>query len=263
MTQENNTTSNLATSSTANNMINNHAIHTMKNHRVYRDFDPDYLIPDDHMAAILDCAQQAPSWMNGQHYSIINITDTHLRSKIGELQPKNPQVVSASAFFIIVGDAYRAKLCAEHADDDFSHVTDPDILITLITDASMAAQNATVAAESLGLGTCPIGGIRLVSQQIIELLNLPKYTLPLYGLCIGKPTVEMRLKPRLPREAVVFNNQYTVQKLSGQLDNYERTMLEFGEAREKLPFRQKISMYFSHEFIAEQEALYRQQGFVE
>ncbi|WP_373460433.1 nitroreductase family protein [Paenibacillus sp. V4I7] len=41
-------------------------------------------------------------------------------------------------------------------------------------DAALAAQNAAVAAESLGLGIVYIGGIRDKPKEISELLLLPK-----------------------------------------------------------------------------------------
>ena len=41
---------------------------------------------------MLDATRQAPSWMNGQHYTIIRITDPALRQKIAAAQPNNPQI---------------------------------------------------------------------------------------------------------------------------------------------------------------------------
>lgn len=240
----------------------NNTIEVLTNHRVYRDFDHTAVLPKIQLDAIIAAAQQAPSWMNGQHYSIINISDSVLRQKIAALQPKNPQIASCSVFLVIIADAYKTKLASDAYNGSFAYITDPDNLITLVTDAAMAAQNATIAAESFGLGTCPIGGIRSVSQQIIELLELPKYTLPLFGLCIGTPTVSMPLKPRLPKASILFENTYKTTHLAEQLATYEQTMLEFGEARELLPYRQKLANFYSNRFVANQTAIFQQQGFM-
>ncbi|MBM3351220.1 MAG: NADPH-dependent oxidoreductase [Betaproteobacteria bacterium] len=240
----------------------NAVIDTILNHRTYRDFQPDVVIPEQALAAILACAQQAPSWMNGQHYSIIHVTDTQLRDKIVALQPRNPQIGTCSAFLIFVADLYRAKLASDACDGSFDAASMPDTMFTMTVDTSLAAQNALIAAESLGYGTCPIGGLRLVAPELVALLNLPLYTFPLFGLCIGKPSVEMRIKPRLPQSAVVHQNQYQTQSLAEQLAQYEQTMLDFNEVREKLPFRQKISHYYQQSFAPRNTALLRRQGFL-
>lgn len=223
----------------------NQAVETMKNHRAYRHFKSGKTLSPAHLQAILDCARQAPSWMNGQHCTIINITDSALREKIVALQPANPQVGTCSAFLIFVADLNRARLCSEAYGGDFGAASHSDNLITAVTDASLAAQNAVVAAESLGYGTCFIGGMRFIAKDLIELLKLPKHTFPVFGLCIGEPDIEMRIKPRLPQAAVYAENAYpSEQILAESLEQYEQTMTEFGEAREKFPFREKFSRYY-------------------
>lgn len=240
----------------------NPTIEILQNHRVYREFDPTAIVSEQELDAIIKSAQQAPSWMNGQHYSIINISDKELRQKIVELQPRNPQIAQCSVFLVFVMDGYRSHLASEAYDGSFDGFNDVDTLITLATDTALAAQNATVAAESLGYVTCPVGGLRMVAKDLIKVLNLPKYTYPMFGLCIGKPAVEMRLKPRLPKQAVCFDNQYQTQDLPQLLADYEQTILEFGEAREKLPYRQKFANYYSQAHVADEEQWLKQQGFL-
>ena len=85
--------------------------------------------------------------------------------------------------------------------------------------------------------------------------------LPLIGLCIGKPAVEMQVKPRLPQQAVVAENRYpTDELLSTALANYEATMTAFGEKREKFPFREKFARYYSQEYAPRNTKLLRDQG---
>lgn len=238
----------------------NPTINTLQAHRSYRDFDHNHQLSATELDNILQAARQAPSWMNGQHYSIININDSDLRAKIGDLQPRNPQILSASVFLIFVADLYRMQLASQAYDGNFSAVSDLDNLILATTDTALAAQNALTAAESLNYGTCMIGGIRAIAPQLVELLKLPRHTFPLFGLAIGKPSVDMRLKPRLPQEAVVFNNQYN-SDLAPLLAQYETTMTEFGEAREKLAWREKFARYYEQPFAPQNNALLRQQGF--
>lgn len=240
----------------------NATIDLLKHHRVYREFDPTFTIPDNELNEILLSAKQAPSWLNGQHYSIIHITDPTLRQKIVDLQPRNPQLAQCSVLLVFVMDGYRSYLASETYDGSFAGFGDADTLITLATDTAMAAQNAIVSAESLGYATCPIGGLRSIAGDLIGLLNLPKYTYPVFGLCIGKAAVTMRLKPRLAKEAVIFENQYQTENLPELLADYEQALLDFAEPREKLPYRQKFANYYSQAYVANGEALLKKQGFL-
>lgn len=252
----------MSNQATSNQTVSNQTIELLQNHRVYREFDSSATVPDSQLNDIIKCAQQAPSWQNGQHYSIINISDKALRQKIVDLQPRNPQIAQCSVFLVFVMDGYRSYLSSEAYDGSFEGFKDSDTLITLATDTALAAQNATVAAESLGYATCPIGGLRMIANDLIELLQLPKYTYPIFGLCIGKPSVEMCLKPRLPKSAVYFDNQYQVDALPQMLADYEQTILAFNEARERKPYRQKFADYYSQPYVAAAEDWLKAQGFL-
>lgn len=241
----------------------NPVIDTLTRHRTYRQFKSDTVLPEAHIHAIADAARQAPSWMNGQHYSIIRITDVELRQKIAATQPANPQVGQCSELWVFIADMHRAKLCADAYMGSFAAMGTPDTLITACVDTGMAAQNAIDAAESLGYGTCPVGGLRAIAGQLIDWLHLPEYTFPLFGLCIGIPDAEMRIKPRLPEEAVLSENHYPDDKqLTQDLHEYETIMTAFGEKREHLPFRQKFAHYYSKTFAPQNIALLKKQGFL-
>ena len=162
-----------------------------------------------------------------------------------------------------MADFHKADLCRQAYDGTFAAAGAPDALITAVTDASLAAQNAVIAAESLGYATCYTGGIRLIAPQLVELLGLPDHTFPLFGLCIGSPAVEMRLKPRLPKAAVYAENRYpTDQDLLEHLTAYEQTMTDFGEAREKLPYREKFARFYSNPYAPDNINLIQRLGWL-
>lgn len=243
--------------------MSQNAVQTILNHRTYRHFKANKPLPETDLQTIIDCARQAPSWMNGQHYSIINITDINLRKQIVALQPANPQIGTCSTYLIFIADLHRADLSSQAYEGSFSAAGDPDSLITAVTDTALAAQNAVVAAESLGYATCFTGGIRSIAPQLIELLALPKNTFPIVGLCIGTPDIEMQLKPRLPEETIYSENHYPEDNiLSDGLKQYEQTMTEFGEAREKFPFREKFARYYSSTYAPKNIPLLQKQGWL-
>ncbi|MDO4642022.1 MAG: nitroreductase family protein [Neisseria sp.] len=241
----------------------NPTINLLKNHRTYRRFKAGETIPPENLQAIIDCARQAPSWMNGQHYTIINITSPELRARISQLQPANPQISECAVYLIFIADLHKADLCCQAYEGNFSAAGTPDAFMTAITDTALAAQNAVTAAESLGYATCYTGGIRQIATQLIEWLKLPQHTFPVTGLCIGTPDVEMRIKPRLPQAAAYAENQYpTDQSLSESLAAYEETLRQFAEARETLPYREKFARYYSRPYAPENLELIQKAGWL-
>lgn len=247
--------------SLANITIMNTVIETLINHRTYRHFQSNTSIPETHIKWIIQAAKQAPSWMNRQHYSIIRITDPEMRTQIAQAQPNNPQIKTCSEFWLFIVDAHRAELSSHVYGGSFSAAGTAETLITLTTDTALAVQNAVVAAESLGYATCCVGGIRLIAKQLIDWLALPKHTFPLLGLCIGIPDITMRLKPRLPTMSNVFENRYGPDDvIQAALTEYEQTMLDFGEERERFAYQDKFSRYYHQPYAPENTELLQKQG---
>lgn len=80
-----------------------------------------------------------------------------------------------------------------------------------VTDAAIAAQNAVVAAESFGIGSCYIGDIMENCDTQRSLLHLPDYVFPAVMLVFGWPTQQQkdRVKPqRCAMEHIVHENGY-------------------------------------------------------
>lgn len=75
-------------------------------------------------------------------------------------------------------------------------------------DTAITAQNAALAAESLGLGICYLGSILNARKYLNDKLNLPERVIPLFGMVIGVPDDQPEQKPRLPLQAVYFENEY-------------------------------------------------------
>lgn len=221
----------------------NPTIQLLKNHRSLRDFDESYQLTEEELTQILDAARQAPSWMNGQMYSILVIKDQAIRQKLVELNPGNPQILKSSLFLLFVADLKRTQIIAQQHGAAYPISDSLHALIVATTDASLALQNALIASEALGLGVVPVGSIRNQIEEVSDLLHLPDYVYPLCGLSIGKPTTKMRIKPRLPQEAVVHFDTYQAYDPK-HLCEYETTMVKFGEARETKTWTQKFADYF-------------------
>lgn len=80
-----------------------------------------------------------------------------------------------------------------------------------VTDTVIAAQNAVVAAESLGLGSCYIGDIMENCEEQRRLLCLPDYVFPAAMLVFGWPTEQQKQRPkpeRCEQKHIVHENTY-------------------------------------------------------
>lgn len=185
----------------------------LKNHRSNRNFQAGYKIPKEHIEEILLATKQAPSWMNGQQYSVIVIDDENTKNKLYELSTRNPHIQTSSLFFIFCADLTRQKIACDIHNEEFLVEGNIDALINITTDAVLAMQNTATSAESLGYGTVFCGGIRMIAQEVIDMFNLPKYVYPVCGLSVGKLDLEKtteQLKPRFPNEVNIDINKYPV-----------------------------------------------------
>ena len=189
----------------------------------------DQPISEQVMDQILTAIQMAPSWINGQQYSVIRVTDQRIREKLAVLTGNQQYVADAAEFLLFCADFNRIEKACEYEGVKFE-VDSPDYLTIATTDAGIALGQTILVADSFGLGTVPIGGVRRATDDIIQLLELPKYVLPISGLCIGYPDEKPLVKPRLPRETVIHTNAYK-EITHEQLETYNEEMLSYMKKR--------------------------------
>lgn len=160
-------------------------------------------IDDAQRSAIIAAAQAASTSSFLQCSSIVRITDRALREQLVQLTGGQPWVSAAAEFWVFCADLNRhQQICPE------AQLGRAEQLLLGCVDTALMAQNAMIAAESLGLGGVFIGGIRNSIAQVTELLGLPKFVLPLFGFCIGHPDASPDVKPRMPQAMLVHENRY-------------------------------------------------------
>lgn len=160
-------------------------------------------IDDAQRSAIIAAAQAASTSSFLQCSSIVRITDRALREQLVQLTGGQPWVSAAAEFWVFCADFNRhQQICPE------AQLGRAEQLLLGCVDTALMAQNAMVAAESLGLGGVFIGGLRNSIAQVTELLGLPKFVLPLFGFCIGHPDASPDVKPRMPQAMLVHENRY-------------------------------------------------------
>ena len=194
-------------------------------HGSVRRYKPDP-VPASVVEMIVAAAQRTSTSSNMQVYSVVAVTVKETRLQLAELCGDQQQIADAPVFLAWCADSYRL----EQLNQMRGYEHDAEYLESFLVgavDAALAAQTAALAAESLGLGICYIGGIRNKSASVIELLGLPKHVFPITGMTLGYPEHSSRIRPRLPQEAVLHWEQYNPNQESA-LHAYDQTMIESG-----------------------------------
>lgn len=224
----------------------NPVIKSLLSHRSIRAYT-DKPVDDEALELILRAAQGAPNWINGQQVSIITVKDPSRKARLAALCGNQHHIEQAPVFLVFCADFHRLKLASEREQLPLGALDDDiDPLLVGATDVGIAIGTAVAAAESLGLGMVPIGGIRRHVSDVVEELRLPAYVFPICGLCIGHPADDPGLKPRLPLEA--FNHEETYRADQWPLmERYNETYADYLAGRGNEPFRwtRRIASFFS------------------
>ncbi|RRJ63613.1 oxygen-insensitive NADPH nitroreductase [Paenibacillus oralis] len=205
----------------------NETISLLMAHRSIRKFSRQP-VSREQVETIVAAGQMASTSSNVQAYTVIAVNDPERKKTLAALCGNQAYVEQCPVFLVWCGDLSRLKHTAERhlpAQETYEGAVENFIVATV--DAALAAQNAAVAAESLGLGIVYIGGIRNQSAKVAELLGLPDLVYPLFGMCLGVPDQEPGQRPRLPQEAVLHWNGYDVSREEEHVAAYDETMSKY------------------------------------
>ena len=215
-------------------------IKLMKAHTSVRRFK-EQEIPQADLDEILTAGQMASSWKNFQSYSVILVRSQEKKDALYELVPQEA-IRQSAVFLLFVGDLNRAEKGASLHTDTFQPQGVEGLLITSV-DAALVGQNTLLAAESLGYGGVIIGLVRYKSEEVAELFNLPDYTYPVFGIALGVPDQQHEVKPRLPLNQVVFEEEYQEQQVEAILD-YDQVQADYAGARATTSWSQRLAEQF-------------------
>lgn len=159
---------------------------------------------------ILNAACQAPTAGNQQLYTILDITDQRIKDELVKTCDNQPFIATAPMVLIFCADVQRWYDIFVEGGAEPRKPGLGDLMLA-VSDANIAAQNAVVAAESFGIGSCYIGDVMENCEVQRDLLNLPEYVFPAAMLVFGYPTEQQkkRDKPKRCRlEDIVQENIY-------------------------------------------------------
>jgi nitroreductase len=211
----------------------NETIGTMLGHRSIRSYRGDPL-PTGALDLMVAAAQSASTSSNLQAWSVIAVSDPARKSQLAELAGNQEHIRQAPVFLVWLADLSRLARAAQSRGLPHSALDYTEMFLLAAIDAALAAQNAAVAAESLGLGVVYIGGMRNHPEQVAAELGLPAGAFAVFGMCVGFPAEggDAAIKPRLPQATVLHHEQYSPAAEPAALEAYNITMAAFYAAQQ-------------------------------
>ena len=207
---------------------------TLLAHKSIRRYKPDALPPGT-LEILGAAAQSAASSSNLQVWSVVAVTNPARKAEASKLCGDQDSIRQAPLFLVFCADLARLSAVSESEGLPGAALDYTEMFVTAVIDAALAAQNATIAAEGLGLGICYIGGARNHPQELAALLHLPPRVIALFGLAVGWPvdgdTAE--IKPRLPQSGIIFHETYGTEVRDAGVSKYNEVMQSF-YARQKM-----------------------------
>ncbi len=190
-------------------------INNRKSLRVYKKKE----IERDKVDRIINGAMRAPTAGNMMLYSILEVDDPEKKRRLVKTCDNQPFIAKASLVLIFLADIQRwydyyaacdvPRFCKEN-DIPIIRPRESDLMLCCC-DALVAAQNAVVAAESLGIGSCYIGDIMENIEIHREMFSLPPLVFPVIMVCFGYPNethFEKKPTDRFPRKFIHFKGKY-------------------------------------------------------
>lgn len=209
--------------------MHNDVIKKQLDHRSIR-FYKDKKVEEEKLNLMLEAFIHAPTSSNLQVATVIHITDQSIKDEIAKVS-NQPYIKDLPELFISIVDLRRNYFLVKENGYE-GNVPGMNLFFQGAADAYIQTQNASLAAESLGLGTVFLGSVLNDPQRIVDLLNLPKYTFPMVGLGFGYPDDKPELKPRIDVSKRYFKNTYhTFDSYSEELSVYDEEMEDYYGSR--------------------------------
>lgn len=199
-------------------------------HKSVRNFLPDSLAPGT-LELIVAAAQSAASSSNLQTWSVVAVEKPERKAEAATTCGDQDFIRQAPLFLVFCADLARLTDLAAQSDLPAAGLEYLEMFLMAAIDASLAAQNAALAAEALGLGICYVGGARNQPRELSALLELPPRVFALFGMSIGvpNPAKPAAAKPRLPQNAVLHRETYSADAQNESIAAYNAIMRQFYE----------------------------------
>jgi nitroreductase len=211
----------------------NDVIASLLDHRSVRGYKPDP-VPPGTLETLLAAAQSAATSSNMQWTTVIAVSDPAKKKVLAEIAGNQKHIEQCPLYLCWVADMTRNARISTAEKVNFETMPWLETFLVACIDVALAAQNAVVAAESLGLSTVYIGAMRNDPERVAALLGLPKQSFVVFGLCVGYPTEQAagEVKPRLPQSIVLHHESYDGRNTEAERKTYDGEMAKFAARQE-------------------------------
>jgi nitroreductase len=206
----------------------NDVLATILAHRSVRAYRPDPL-PAGTLERLIAAAQSAASSSNLQTWSVVAVEDPGRKARLAALAGGQRHIVQCPLFLVWLADLGRLRAVGAMTGAATAGLDYLESFLVAAIDAALAAQNAVVALESLGLGSVYIGALRNRPEEVAAELGLPPDVAAVFGLCVGyaDPADASDVKPRLPQGVVLHRETYQQAVTAATLAAYDGEMAAF------------------------------------
>lgn len=203
-------------------------ISTLLSHRSVRAYR-DKPLPSGTLETLVAAAQSAATSSNLQTWSVVAVEQPQRKEKLAQLANNQGHIRQCPLFLVWLADLARLTYIAESRGLPHEGLDYLEMFLMAVVDAALAAQNAVIAAESLGLGTVYIGAMRNRPEEVAQVLGLPPHVFAVFGLCVGypDPTANTIVKPRLPQSVVLHRETYHLGEQENGIAFYDQLMQDF------------------------------------
>lgn len=176
---------------------------TRRTIRRYSDRDVD----DTLLNGLLTEAARTQTMGNLQLYSVVVTRSAEMKQRLAPAHFNQPMVTQAPVVLTVCADFNRTSEWARcrQAEPGYDNMLS---FLNAATDALLFTQTLCCLMDEEGLGYCYLGTTVYQPQQIIDILKLPRLTMPVATLTVGWPDEEPPLSDRLPTEAFVHEETY-------------------------------------------------------
>jgi FMN reductase [NAD(P)H] len=178
-------------------------------------------VAEELLQLLLGAAFSASSKSDYQQASVVRVRDPERRRRLAALVPDMPWIGNAPVFLVFCGDARRLERLGQwrgHAANNAGL----EGFFNAAVDAALVMQSFILAAETAGLGCCPISVLRNHADAVAEILELPDRVFPTAGLSLGYPALEGHISMRLPMATTCHTDHYDASHLAQAIDDYDR-----------------------------------------
>lgn len=221
---------------------------------------------------MLETASRASTTGNMQLYSVVVTKDKESKDLLSPLHFNQPMIKNAPIVLTFCVDYNRFTKWCEYSDAVPGY-NNFHSFISAALDTTIIAQQFCSIAESEGLGICYIGTTTYNANGIIDLLNLPKLTVPLITITVGHPAEIPNISDRISAKGFIHKEKYSdydknsIETIYGYKENLEDN-IQYIKENNKTTLAQVFTdvryttannIHFSTEFMN----VLKRQGFID